>query len=464
MTEQNTVEINLMDMFRMILSRWRAMIVGAVIGGFLFGMFTLICNYKSLTDPAVIASNQEAYESNVEVYELSREQLQARVDSLKDSLEQQQYIEEHNVIFRIDPYNEFVESATFYVDTGYEVSPELTYQNPDKTSAVINSYRTVVQRIDVNGILGEYLGEDIMTDNPIKGTSYYLVNSWTEPANGLLFIFVCGTDRGSVDAVMDALEAEIQAAEKDYQTIYGEHTITLIENSKYQKIDLDLLTVHTSFSENMETIREALTASEEELNSLKAPTLGQYGLRALAKKTIRYGMIGAVVGIVATMVWVVLCYVLQEQMWSLREVQRRYGVRVLGAYPGKLKALQTKLDKRIARKFGVNVWSDPDRAACYIKERIHLEIKENAVVLCGTEETDILSSVCESLKIADPEVRYTIAGNLILSDEAVSTVNSAKAAILVERWRKTSLRVLQEELETVWTVLPKEKTAVVVVL
>jgi hypothetical protein len=68
------------------------------------------------------------------------------------------------------------------------------------------------------------------------------------------------------------------------------------------------------------------------------------------------------------------------------------------------------------------------------------------------------------VKEADTNTVFTVAGDLESSAEAVASVANAKAVVLVEPWRKTPHRVLREELETVWRVVPKEKTAVIAVL
>ena len=258
MTEQNAVELDLLDAFRLILFKWRSLIIGAVIGGFLLGAFMLVRNYRSMTDASEIASRKEEYEVALEEYEISKEQLETRIANLQNELELQEYIEDHNVLLRIDPYNVFTESATYYVDTGYEVQPELSYQNPDRTSAVANSYRTAVQRIDINEVLGSHLGEEVMTGNPVKGNSFVIVNTWTEAANGMLYITISGVDRESVDAVMDAVEKAIAEASAEYQSVYGEHTITRFESSQYQRIDLDLAAMQSSFADNLEKIRKSL--------------------------------------------------------------------------------------------------------------------------------------------------------------------------------------------------------------
>ncbi len=464
MTEPNTVEFNLLDAFRLILFKWRSLIIGASIGGCLLGAFMLVRNYRSMTDASEIASRREEHEVALEEYEISKEQLEAHISNLQSELELQQYIEDHNILLRIDPYNVYTESATYYVDTGYEVQPELSYQNPDRTSAVTNSYRTVLQRIDLNEVLGTFLGEEVMTGNPVRGNSFTIANIWTESSNGALYITINGENRESVDAVMDAVEKAIAEASIEYQSVYGEHTITRFESSQYQRIDLDLAAMQTSFTDNLEKIRQSLLDSVKELSELKAPALEESGLRALAKKTIKYGLVGCVAGILVVMVWVVLRFATQDQLWNLREVRRRCGVRVLGTYPGKTRSIRTKLERQVAKKVGVTTWTEPKTASAYLKERIHMEIRENAIVLSGSEGMETLNELCTSLKEMDPDVSYTVVGNLNTSDQAVSTISKAKAVILVERWRNTSLRTLQEELEMVWTVVPKEKTSVIVII
>ena len=73
-----------------------------------------------------------------------------RIDNLENNLEQQQYIQERSIMLEMDPYNIYEAIISYYVDTNYEIVPELYYQDPNYTAVITNSYNAAIQRLDLD--------------------------------------------------------------------------------------------------------------------------------------------------------------------------------------------------------------------------------------------------------------------------------------------------------------------------
>lgn len=47
---------------------------------------------------------------------------------------------EKSALYNMDKNDVYRGSLLYYIDTGYEVDPNLTYQTPDKTNSVLKAY------------------------------------------------------------------------------------------------------------------------------------------------------------------------------------------------------------------------------------------------------------------------------------------------------------------------------------
>ena len=333
MAEQNTAEINLLDMFRMIGAHWRWIIAGLVVGGCLLGAYKFAKDYRSMTDPATIAARQEDFESDMEAYERKREQLETRIENLTNEVELQESFLENDILFRIDPYNVYLANAAYYVDTGYEIRPELSYQNADLTSRVVNSYRNTVSRLDLSSILSRGSGERILIDNPVTDNTFSVLSVWTEASNGILFVTVNADTRENAELIMEAIDDSIATAREEFTEIYGEHEITRMQYGIRQKIDLELLSLRDSFDADVETTTNALTKATESLENLTEPVLEDSGWSPLIRGTVKYGLLGLVLGAVAVAAWEAIRFVVLCRLWSPCEIPRQYHIPSAGTFP-----------------------------------------------------------------------------------------------------------------------------------
>ena len=171
MQKTNTREISLNDLFFCALAKWRLLLVFTFCGALLLGVFGTYRAVKNNGSGANQEQDAEAYEKAMKTYDASKNYYEQQLANIETSLAQQDYIRDHSVMLKIDPYNTYRTVLAYYINTGYEIIPELYYQDPNYTAVITNSYLSALRRIRLNELFSAYYNEEVFVGNPVNGNS-----------------------------------------------------------------------------------------------------------------------------------------------------------------------------------------------------------------------------------------------------------------------------------------------------
>ena len=88
----------------------------------------------------ISAAKQQEYDNSMDQYAISKASLEKEVENIKASLESQNEYMEKSVLMNINPYDEYVTAAAFYVGTDYQIMPGMAYQDPNTASSIMQAY------------------------------------------------------------------------------------------------------------------------------------------------------------------------------------------------------------------------------------------------------------------------------------------------------------------------------------
>ena len=459
MDNQNVREINLADLFFYVLTKWRVLIVGALLGAILLGAFGAVRAIRNKPDEQELQTAQQEYEDAMKAYETNKEKLGIRIDNLENNLKQQQYIQERSIMLEMDPYNIYEAVMSYYVDTNYEIVPELYYQDPNYTTVITNSYYAAIQRLDLNSIFVSASKKEILTDNPVDGNGERLLSASVDAANGTLTITARADSEENLTRLTDAIQETINDTKKVLDRTIGEHSLSVIDSSTSQTVDFDYSSLQQSFSDNIYNLMQSLADTNDELANLEEPAAPSQTPVAIKSEVIKFAIIGLICGIFLVALFCVFFVVLSNRLISVDEIKDRYQLPVLGTCR-KIRR-QNKLDSYFAEKLGLSSRTNADEIA-YIKasKDLYLQDKQTLIVSCSDETR--LEELTDKLNEADVNTKYTIAGNLARSAEAVDALSKATSVICVEKWGKVNHEDFRNELIMIRKVVPQDKIAVIV--
>lgn len=446
--QEDTIELNLIDLFWSVLRHWRSILVAMLVLGILLAGYGALKEYQHLTDEKFVKEQQETYESELETYELKKKQLEKKLENLEEDLVRQEFYEKNAIMLLFDEYNVYMQTASFYINTGYEIAPELYYQNPNYTSVITNSYKSAIDRIDLDEIIATEENPELTTRNPISG-SKKMLNTSVDAGNGILNITIYGDSEERTQQIYNAVKKVISVQETLLNQVIGEHTIDVLSEKSFVDIDTDFGSLQDSFDSKSESITQGIEETKRALEELEEPVNETPTKASVVKEGIKYGIIGIIIGLVLLGGFYFVKLVLEDRLNSVEDIRRRYSFPVLGTLfvePNGHK----KADTLLANKLGMYTKKTIEDQLQYIISNIQFYNKDNKrILLIGNCETEKLNAIKEQIESVIPQIEFKAGGNVNDNPEAINALSEKTAVILVEKWTKTSHRDIRQELKTI---------------
>ena len=433
---QEEYKINLMDLFWYIFRQWRAILVAMIVLGIMLGGYGGLKEFINYQDKELVQKAQKAYETTLQAYEADKARLESRIERLGNDLEQQKFYEENCLILQIDPYNVYIHSASYYIDTNYEIAPDLFYQNPNYTGVITNSYKSAIDRIDFDAVVATEDQPLLTVKNPTT-TGKKMITTSTDEGNGILNITVFAETQERADMLFSVITEVLQEQETLLNTVIGEHTLgTLLEQS-YVDVDSDFSSLQDSFHNKTSTIDNGILKAREDLKKLEEPVDETPSIKSIIKQTIKLGIIGLAIGLVLVALYYLVLAVLDDRFISASAFESRFGVPCLGSYNSSSKHI-TKLDVYLEKKLGILSSQTKEEQIRYIVSSIKLYRKEmtnTKIVLVGTAPCAQVQELKERLQKEIPESTIIASGNATKTAEAVEDLLTSGCVIGVEVWQ-----------------------------
>ena len=228
-------EIDLKDLMFAVLRRWRPIIIIAVVFAVLLGGLKTVKGINQLSDEEYVKKNQDTYKMNMEQYTSTKDRLEKEIKNLQDNIESQKEYKEQSILMNINPYDEYVETATFYISTDYSIMPGMVYQTPNTATSILKAYMSIAQNGEMyNYVLGKM--------NSKMGIRYLkeLVKIEPDYDNNMLDITVIGDTRKTASDVMGYIKDSIASSQENITKAIGAHENNLVDESQFVTVDLEL--------------------------------------------------------------------------------------------------------------------------------------------------------------------------------------------------------------------------------
>ncbi len=439
------------------------------------------------------------YEALIADYQTTISQLREKCTDLEYYLEYRKEQNENSLLMAIDPYNVCVYESYLRVDSGYQIQPDSTYQDPDPTAELRQTYRLLVSNTEFYQNMIEalsletevrYLTEVISVETySTKSLRVHVIakeEAWAKKVGDYIVKAIkdAHTHVSSSIAAHDLTEYNANSYSVVDLSIYTKQSAHLQEATNYEtqirEIDVTILNTEAearllgadirTFRQQIQEIKLAIAqlpiqaqTLEQQINGynganvkLKADRLAlletpepQYAGPTLANLTVafvKYAAVGAAVGAFVTALYFAAIAAFGSKLLSPGQICESTGSKFFGFWPKKGKKLFAFIDNwldRLAGNGAKNMASD--LATDLVLSNIKLACADSKkVLLCGGAPRATLDALTSAVKALLPGAEIFTGGIISNDPDVVRGLMECDAVILVEQLDRSGMHAATE--------------------
>lgn len=443
---RNAPERSLSDIYWSLLGRWRFFLLVALVAALALGSLTFYTEYKALRDPEMIEKQESDYRNALENYEKQKTNIEKRLKNLEDERARLEEYSETAIMLFADQYNIHEHMASYYINTNYEIAPELFFQNPNYTSVITNSYRAAVNRLDLDRAISGGGDTKLTCQNPVTDDSLRIVTTSVDASNGILNFTVYADTEERMNQIVSAIQQVLNNQETLLNQVIGDHTLEVLSQEDRITINTAFGRVQTAFAKKSESVDSGIKSNKKELKALEAPTNETPSFRKLIINVLKWVALGVMGGLMSVALFLVFQIIIQDKVLSAGELRIRYHCPVLGGFC--FQDSEMKIDCRILNKLGMPHMDAGDEALELIAANVRYYMKDaEKVLLIGTDQEERLAELKKVLEPRLKGVELQIGGNINLNPAAVAALQGVTAIICVERYNKSAHKAIRQEMQ-----------------
>lgn len=440
-------EIDLKDLMFSVLRRWRPIIIIAVVFALLLGGFKTFKGIQQLSDEEFVKENQEIYAFSLEQHATTKKRLEREVKNIQDNIQSQQQYKENSILMNINPYDEYVATATLYISTDYQIMPGMVYQNPNSAAGILKAYMSIAQNGEMyNYVLGK------MNNKLSLRYLKELVKLEPDYGNNMLTISVVGDTEKRSSEVMGFIMDSINSSHDIVVQSIGEHQVNIVDDSEYVAVDMELDQKQKDFSNTVEQLDISLQTKTKELADLEEPSNALLSKTSVLKSSVKYAFLGGVLGAFMAVFFICVAFLMSDKLVNEKEIRRRYGIMVLGVFKknGKKKPFAF-VDRWLDKMEGISEKEMEDGQTLDVIAANALNYAEgaNRILLVGTIDKASMDTLQNGLSDRFPTLSLAVGGNPCKDAQAIKEAASCDAVIVVEKRNASLFSSIEQELSLI---------------
>ena len=445
---KDQTEIDLRQLFWAICRRWRMVLCWMLAVAVVAGAFKAVSTARSLRNTEEIAAAQSTYEALVANNRQERSNILKRLRSISEEIAERQAYEKNSYYMSIDPYNVAVAEQIYYVKTDYQILPDMIYQNPDYTDAIVNAYMYV--------LTGESNLQPVAEkcDMELRYLEE-LVTVWSN-GSGMFTVHVIARDMEEAEKILALLDGGVATSRELIESTINAHEITKLTYNAYTTVDMNLSQTQSDKEDALTKLRTEYADQtaryetlKEDYKNFKAPVSDSDGVLRGSVKMI---VLGALLGAVIACCIVCVQAAVSDRLYSAGSLTQRVRLRILGAVPtdpAKISAMG-KLDRKLRGKAGLSTATDA--AGVYAAAASYLAgayPEAKTVLVAGGAEEEHIQAACKAFQANLPEKKFLPGGSVLTDADTIRKVGQSDLTVLVEHTGVSSYSGVIREAETV---------------
>ena len=436
-------EIDLIDLAREILKKWKIIVLCMVIG---LALGSVGGYFKSAQ-----LVNAETLEPIVE-----DEKIEKNLEELKEDLSEREILEVKEAVKAYLSYKKVYEEKAKYGDTSIRM--QLNSQSvPTMTASYIigDYYEVTYPKIDevnyISNIVSIYAkkltDEDIVIDvaralgDNIPESYAKEVYSVYSEANSILSITVTARTKDECQKVMDVLTERLESEAASVKRMYT-HSITYLDTFYSKNVNNSVLSEQqsqadslASLEKTMLTVGSSLTTNQksyftalvnEEVKTKDVDTIIQ------RKFSIKFAALGFMAGAFFIIMWICAKYILTQTIKTKDEFKNLFGLNVLGTISNECENLgMITAGAQIGAK--------------------KIEAKKLYVASSLTDEqhTASYSKIVDAIQTGAGDITVDSGESILVNPASLEKLSAADGVIFVEKLKASKYEDIARELEIV---------------
>ena len=450
-TTKTEREIDLKDLLYRILKQWRQIVLCAVIIALLGALYKVYSGIHVILDDEAYAEAQEKYEIALNDYEATGVRLRTNIANLRTQSTNQQEYNEKSELMKIDPMNKWVGSFQIYIDSKYQIDPTMTYQNVDLTNRLVSAYSSYLR----SGELYTAILNDIDTVDEIRFlTELYGVSA--DSGTATITVNYIGKNETDVREFLEYVKEKIADRFETIRSAIGDHSYEIMTESVYTVIDFELdsqqkvnLLAISEYANSIGDLTQRITEWERE------PTPKQeFGTVYTIKQSIKFFILGGIVGAILLCVWYALKYVLSDTV-KTDEDWKRYGIPVFAHIrKDNKKVWLYKIDEWIDRAFGKLRIGTMNQLCALAANNLNAAAQKEGlskVMFVGRIPRELADEMVQIMNSAVPACDFSYVGDVLRDPETSNRVTDIGKTVLVADNQTTKICDLERTISLLRT-------------
>ena len=439
-------EIDLLDLFVEILLHWRGIVMFALAGAILAGVFGYVRFQRAIGYQDNIQNNLQEEDIVSLVEQLSEEQLANISTALryKDCYEDKLYYYENSLLMHFNPFHIQQVDMTFMVRTEDDcaIMVKDVYQDLLKNASF---YMYVQDQCNIESGVDELIELISNNQRPLQ-----------ESKASVFSLRIIHDDADTSREIADAVVGYIQQQNNKVESVIGNHEVILVNRSQGEIVSNDVANKQKACVNDLYSMQNAYNSiikgfTEEQLTYYDYLCEKSQEMIVWDIKYLVLGMFGF-----AFLYVFVICivYIFNNKIRITDSFQEMYSVVHLGRITApERKRFLGMIDRWILkmRYHGRRRFS-PEEAVGLTTMAVKMEAKKHNVknvYLIGCNLVGAAEQVCTQIKsaLAKEQIDVFVLSNVLYDAEAMGRLESAEAAVLVETAGVTMYDEITQELQ-----------------
>ncbi|MFI3227807.1 MAG: hypothetical protein R3Y09_10445 [Clostridia bacterium] len=417
--------LNIKNIFWHIVRKWRAILICMLVFGVLLGVYKYSNYTKILNDEDLM------YDYMLDNFQASKEyideknDLTKQVETLTNSVANDTKYYEESILMQINALNYYVGNLEIYVDSLYQIQPDKTYQDTDNIYKILKAYSSSIEYGDLYDTISDELGYDA-DKKYIKEIVTYSTNSQTGFITFTIKSNTVEENTQIANIISDYIDSKYYTVAKEI----AEHQVLIYEPSVSSYIDTALNEFQGQFVIDLNADISDLEYVESSLLYLKEPTIVEIDADYIMPITVKYSVLGAMVGAVLAVGFIAIYIVFSAKLQDEEFIEEQYKLSILGVQPvfNKKRNIVDNIIYRLSEKSEIKSNEEFSR---YIATSVDTYLDTNKKIhITGTINDIEIKHISEVLK----QCKNLTVGSCVLGNaDSLANLKQADVIILVEK-------------------------------
>ena len=439
MQTTDEIEIDLLQMLYKACTKWRSIVVFAVVLLLLVGLAKGALNFATLNDPETFERMKADYEAEVLAYEAEGKQLETSIKTSATNLELQKRYNEESLLMKIDSDEEWTGKVILYIGTDYQIMPGSSIQNENPAYKIVNAYVDYATGGDFYTQVQEGLSFEIVGTNYLKE----VLGVWADGSRYAVTISAVADTKEHCSELLNVATRVLTAQKDNIEKQIDDHTLQTSTAGIYSQMNSDrereqlanMARANDLEAENTSLVIEYKEWREKK-GEIQVPVLDSWHA---VRNAIKWGILGGVGGAILLGVVYCLAYIMSGKVEG--SYLTALGLNVIGELPVQSDKKVAGIDLLLCKMFGIRMqrseYADRLSAVAIHTGQLWKTLQDPAnnkiAVVSDLKAEEVAAVTAVMQDKLSGECAMVQAGNLLVSADASKKAEEASAVVLVAK-------------------------------